>query len=174
MGAELELDAGRVPAGLVLELQGTAVTARIEDFAGLAFRELAECGSEVSGVLDGPSGQTELELLRLTEVQGLRGNIGVIAGIPKLQQLDLRGCSGLSCSHRRLPSGWVAPEFNLSDTGLSAVAVDQFLIDLAETGVHDGQLHIAGNNAAHTEARDAAITALRGAGCLLVVNGELP
>jgi hypothetical protein len=96
----------------------------------------------------------------------------VIAGIPKLQQLDLRGRSGLSYSHRRLPSDWVAPEFNLSETGLSAVAVDQLLIDLAETDVHDGQLQITGNNAGHSVASDAAITALRLAGWLVGVNGD--
>jgi len=71
-----------------------------------------------------------------------------------------------------LASGWMAPEIDLSDTSLSAVAVDQFLNDLANTFVVDGRLNIAGNNAAHT-ASDAAIVALRSAGWQVVVNGTV-
>jgi len=156
----------------VLDLQGTAATARIEDFEGLALRELAISGSEVAGTLDELSGQTELEVLRLSEVQGLTGDVGVIAGMPTLRRLDLHGCSGLDYTHRVLPAGWVAPEIDLSDMGLSAVAVDQFLNDLANTLVPDGKLNIAGNNAAHTAASDGAIAALRGAGWVVAVNED--
>ncbi|MDT9547427.1 MAG: hypothetical protein RI826_08850 [Chlorobium phaeovibrioides] len=67
----------------------------------------------------------------------------------------------------------MAPEIDLSDTSLSAVAVDQFLNDLANTFVVDGRLNIAGNNAAHTAASDAAIVALRSAGWQVVVNGTV-
>jgi hypothetical protein len=73
-------------------------------------------------------------------------------------------------SGQELLSGRVAPEIDLPDMRLSAAAVDQLLIDLAETGVHDGQLQIAGSNAAHTVVSDAAITALRGAGWVVMVR----
>jgi hypothetical protein len=73
-------------------------------------------------------------------------------------------------SGQELPSGWVSPKIDLSNMRLSAAAVDQLLIDLAETGAHDGQLQIAGSNAAHTAASEAAITALRGAGWVVMVR----
>jgi hypothetical protein len=155
-----------------LDLHGTAVRVRFEDFEGLALRELVITGSEVAGALDGLSAQTELEVLRLSNVQGLTGDVGVIAEMPKLRRLDLHGCSGLDYTHRVLPAGWVAPEIDLSDMGLSAVAVDQFLNDLANTLVPDGKLNIAGNNAAHTAASDGAIAALRGAGWVVAVNED--
>jgi|GEM_PF-2285773 len=165
---------GLLPELRVLELQGTGVRARIDDFDGLALRELSVCGSEVLGGLDGLAGQTELEVLRLAKAQGVTGNIGVIAAMPKLRRLDLYGCSGLDYTHRVLPSGWVAPEFDLSDTGLSAVAVDQFLNDLAMTFVAGGRLNIAGNNAAHTVASDEALLVLDALGWELVYNGAVP
>jgi hypothetical protein len=161
----------RLPGLQVLDLQGTAVKVKMEDFEGLALRELVVTGSGITGSLQALTGQTELEELRLSAVTGLSGNIGVVAHMPKLRVLDLHGCSGMWYSGQVLPTDWVAPEIDLSDMRLSAAAVDQLLIDLAGTGVHDGQLQIAGNNAAHTAASDAAIAALRGAEWVVVANG---
>lgn len=118
--------------------------------------------------------QTALEVLRLSAVTGLSDDIGVMANMPKLRVLYLHGCKEMWYSGQVLPSGWVAPEIDLSGMRLPAAAVDQLLIDLAEKGVHDGQLQIAENNAAHTVASDAAITALRGAGWQVVFNVAEP
>jgi hypothetical protein len=158
----------------VLDLQGTAVLGRIDDFEGLALRELVLTGIEVIGALDGLAGQTALEVLRFTNSHGMTGDFGVIAGMPKLRRLDLRGCLGLDYTHRRLPSAWVAPEIDLSDMELSAVAVDQFLNDLANTFVANGKLNIAGNNAAHTASSDEALLVLDALGWELVYQGAVP
>jgi len=158
----------------VLELQGTCVNARVEDFADLALHELSICGSSVGGTLEGLADQSALEVLKLRRVTGFGGDIGVIAGLPVLRVLDLHGCSGLYYSRKDFPSGWVKPAFDLSDTGLSSWEVDQFLIDLANASVYDGTLNIAGNNAAHTAASDEALLMLDALRWEVGYNGLVP
>ena len=116
--------------------------------------------------------QTALEVLRLSAVTGLSDDIGVVANMPKLRVLDLHECKEMWYSGQILPSSWVDSEIDLSDMRLLAAAVNQLLIDLSESSVHNGQLQIAENNAAHTVASDAAITVLRLVGWVVGVNGD--
>lgn len=158
----------------VLELQGTSVKVRVEDFSGLGLRELVVCCSEVAGSMAGLADLVDMEVLRLVDVGGFTGDIGVIAGMPNLRRLELRGCGGLWYSQRDLPTEWVAPVIDVSDNGLSAAEVDRFLNDLANTYVYDGRLDIAGNNAAHTAASDEALLMLQALRWELVYHGAEP
>jgi len=60
--------------------------------------------------------------------------------------------------------------FLIDDLGLTASEVDNFLIDLNNTGANNGTLNIAGTNAARTSSSDAAVSALQSRGWSITVN----
>jgi hypothetical protein len=161
-------------AGLhVIDLQGTMVKARTEDFAELDLKELVLTGTELVGDIADFSNQSGLEVLNLAGVTGLQGYMNVIVHMPSLRVLNLKGC-GLSYYPDVIPFSWVEPVIDVSDNGLSAAEVDQLLQDLANSYVTNGTLDIAGNNAAHTEASNEALIVLQTLGWNLMYNGEAP
>jgi len=104
------------------------------------------------------------------------GDIAALATLTKMKVLNGSGCS-LSYTSTTLPNWpeWkpgLGIDIDFSSTGLSSTEVDDFLIDLADSGTINGTLNIAGTNASRTSASNAAIATLIAAGWTLDYNSR--
>jgi len=155
-----------------LYLSSTAVTGDIGDLAGMTgMRYLYLSSTAVTGDIGDLAGMTGLQYLHLSST-AVTGDIGDLAGMTGMRQLHLYS-TALTYTTTALPA-WDLCDIRAYSCGWNTAAVDQFLIDLADGVGANGQLRIAGTNAARSAASDAAKATLLAAGWTPVEVNETP
>ena len=123
--------------------------------------------TSISGDISEISNLTQINNLYLDNTN-VSGDVGDLATLVNLSFLRLNVTSVVYTS-TTLPA-WSDADIRLQDNGWTSTEVDNFLIDLAAAGGTNGNLNIAGTNAARTTASDAAVSTLTTNGWTVTVN----
>jgi hypothetical protein len=140
-----------------LVLDATSVSGDVADIATLtSLVVFGANNTSVSGDVAGIATLTSLAILSLNNTS-VSGDVADIATLTSLVILGLYNTS-VGYTTTTLPT-W-AGSTAVQDCSWTQAEVDAFLIDIEAAGGSGGTLNIAGNNAVHSAASDAAVTAL--------------
>jgi hypothetical protein len=140
----------------------SVLTGDIGDLAGMTGMQYLNLSlTAVTGDIGDLAGMTGMRYLYLS-LTAVTGDIGDLAGMTGMRQLNLYS-TAVTYTTTALPA-WALCDIRAYSCGWNTATVDQFMIDLADGVGANGQLRIAGTNAARSAASDAAKATLLAAG----------